>query len=255
MKLFFAVLFAIVLSSPAHALEIFEILGVDADPVLRHSELYGYARPFSAEAHVSIQCPTNCPSRTSVIVCAASAGWFRTDVDLTRTTVPNLTGTMFEGRKNAAEVLDMKRSVMIWRPDRNMQYNIVPDRKGYSEQPGTMKPGEKFEVPGPLQVVKKIEQGTEVIDGHPCRKVLRSIIRYEGAKPLDVTAWEATDLNGFCVQLQYEDKPLFCEDNPCVITILFKTVSFTPDPTLFEVPKDYRKYDDPLELLMPSTPK
>ncbi len=247
MKLLFAVSFAMMLSPAVQAMEIFEILGVDADPVLRHSQLYGYARPYSAEAHVTIRCPTNCPSRTSVIMCAASAGWFRTEVDLTKTTSAD--------GKSAAEVLGMKRSVMIWRPDRNLQYDVVPDRKGYSEQPGTMKPGEKYEPPGPVQVVKKQEQGREAIDGHPCRKILRSIIRYEGAKPLDVTAWEATDLNGFCIQLQYEDKPLFCENAPCVVTILFKTVSFKPDPTLFEVPKDYRKYDDPLELLMPSTAK
>jgi hypothetical protein len=241
LKVLVSTLLALALTSSVRALEIFELLGVDTDPVLKHRQLYGCARAFSAEVYVTIGCSTNCPSRTSVIRCARSVqGWFRNEVDLTKTTFP--------GRRNAAEVWGRERNVIIWRLDRNMEYFIVPDRKGYFEQPGTIKPGEKYEPPRPEPVVRKQQQGTETIDGHPCLKILRAIIPYEGAKPRDVTAWEATDLDGFCIQLQYNDAPIYCENTPCVITILFKKISFKPEPALFEIPKDYRKYEDPLEL-------
>ncbi len=238
-RICFAVWLAFLWTSTSHAFLILECLGVDADPQLRQSQLYGYARPYSAEVQVIIRCPTNCPSRTSVIGCAASAGWLRTDVDLTKTTAVD--------GKTAADLLGVDHSILIWRPDRNMSYRIFPSRKGYFEEPGLIKPDEKYAPPGPLPTLSNKLLGEEVVDNHLCRKYLRTFVPAKGARQYEITVWEAKDLGNFCIQMQYADEPLFCER--CVITMLFKQISFKPDPSLFEVPKGYRKYEDPLKLL------
>ena len=231
---------ACLLSSTSYAFEIFEILRTDADPQFRHEQIYGCSRPYSAEVHVTINCPTNCPSRSSVIQCATSAGWFRTEVDLTKTTA-------MDG-KTAADFLGLNRSITIWRPDRNMSYMVSPTRKGYYELPGLIKPGEKYVPPEPEPLISNKLLGKETIDGHQCLKYHRV---FKGYHINDFTVWEAKDLDDFCIQIQYVDTSLLCEDKPCVITMLFKQISFKPAPSLFEVPKGYQRYDDPLKLLEP----
>ncbi len=232
------------LSSTCHAWLILEILGTDADPWLRHAQLYGHKQPYSAEVEVTISCSTNCPVRRSVIQCADFKGWARTDVDLQKT-------TGIEGR-TAADLLQWDHSILIWRPDRNMSYRICPARKGYYEEPGLIKPGEKYVPPGPEPLIGNKPLDSETIDGHPCLKFQRT---FKGAQLYEMTVWEAKDLGGFCIQMQYTDAPLWCEDSRCTITMLFKKISFKPDPSLFEVPKDYQRYDEPLKLLEPDLAK
>jgi hypothetical protein len=153
--------------------------------------------------------------------------------------------------KTAPDLLGVDHSILIWRPDRNTSYRIFPSRKGYFEEPGLIKPGEKYVPPAPLPLISDKPLAEETIDGHPCRKYLRTYVPAEGAKQYEITVWEAKDLGNFCIQMQYPDEPLFCQR--CVITMLFRRISFKPDPSLFEVPKGYRKYDDPLKLLEPES--
>jgi hypothetical protein len=95
-------------------------------------------------------------------------------------------------------------------------------------------------------VQKKEKLGTEGIDGRQCEKM--HIVKTTGTgMKNDITTWLAKDLSGFPVKtlLQFE----LPRGQTGTSSILFSNiVKGEQEGSLFELPKEYEKYDNLVEL-------
>lgn len=120
------------------------------------------------------------------------------------------------------------RVTSVIRPDKKVTYIIYPNSKSYS-----MLPLSASEAEVANQKLEKKELGKETIDKHPCVKNLATVKTSRGAVVLQATTWNATDMNGFPVQIEMKE-------NGFSTVMHFMNVNLVkPDSRLFDIPAGY----------------
>ena len=101
----------------------------------------------------------------------------------------------------------------------------------------------------PSTVVEKKKIGPETIDGHPCTKY--DAVYYFKDKPAEkykATIWEANDLGGLVIKTEMtvpEDKG----GGGPIVTELKEVKVNAANASMFEVPANYKKVDNMMELM------
>jgi hypothetical protein len=90
-----------------------------------------------------------------------------------------------------------------------------------------------FAASRPGSTVKRVAVGKETLDGHSCQIEEVAVTSSQaGAHPLKMKFWEAEDLQGFPIRIDFERTPGH------TTTVRYKNVVLGPqDPTLFIHPK------------------
>ncbi len=84
--------------------------------------------------------------------------------------------------------------------------------------------------------IRKTEIDRETVNGHPCVKC--DVFASGGGRFISALLWEATDLNGFPVRMDWSKKGVNW-------SVVFLTIDHKPPKAdLFEVPVGYKRYDD-----------
>lgn len=193
-------------------------------------KLFGENQAFSAKAEALLQPAGSSQSITMTMAFAMREGRMRMEFDTTQ-----MVGTVIP--PDAAESLKkigMHKMVNIFRPDTGRSYVIYPGLEAYIEMP---LPGS----PSPEEIEQvKLEQtkiGEETVNGHACIKNRTVAIAPDGTRKEAIT-WNATDLNQFPIQLEFED-----QGNK--VRIQYRDIQMNAPSLLeFEAPKEYTKHED-----------
>lgn len=95
--------------------------------------------------------------------------------------------------------------------------------------------------------VERVAAGEEIVDGHPCHIEDIAITTPNATAPMKLRAWEASDLHGFPVKVEWK------HPNRPSTFIQYKKVSVDPqDPTLFVHPSHC---EAPPDKAPPKSPK
>jgi hypothetical protein len=195
-------------------------------------------RSFSAKVVSTVDVPPG--KQVMNMDIAVLDGDVRTDLDMLAMGA-NLPPQAAEQMKK----MGMDRTVTILKPKAKTMWMLYPSKKAWVEMPlpeaaaASMAPSANAAAAAPVLS----EVGRETIDGHPAIKN-KTVVTGPDGQPREVFLWTATDLQGFPVQLQ-------TMDSGKTMTVLFKNVKLEkPAASLFEAPKDYTRYDDPMKLMM-----
>jgi hypothetical protein len=136
--------------------------------------------------------------------------------------------------QDAIDSLTNLSATLIWRPDKKVVWRSYSypgaSMKGYFEQPLR-----DFDADPPIQNATVLELSKQTIDGHPSA-VNKLTVTDSRGKAWEYTVWNATDLNGFPIRLQW------AEHNTTNV-LLFNNVKLDrPDAALFEPPAS-QKYN------------
>ncbi len=122
-----------------------------------------------------------------------------------------------------------KKSIVIMRFDRKVMWSLMPDQRMYVELPWASQSEWASWVAG--AEVQRQSLGTEQVGAYLCEKS-RVQVTLQG-KVYTSLEWTATQLNGMVVKTQDEKGQWSTE---------YQNVQLGPqDPSLFEVPADYKK--------------
>jgi len=134
------------------------------------------------------------------------------------------------------KALGMEKLITISRPDKKASYMLYPGLQSYVESriQGNEGP-EEFKV-------ETTELGKETVEGHPCVRNKKIIIDKEGTQHESIV-WNATDLKEFPVKIQ-------TAEGDVQVSMLFKDVKLSkPDSSQFDMPTNFKKYDDMMTLM------
>jgi hypothetical protein len=103
----------------------------------------------------------------------------------------------------------------------------------------------------PRVVIEKKQIGSETIDGHPCTKYDSVFyIKDKPAEKYKALLWEAKDLGGLVIRTETvlpPDKAMRGKDK--IVTQLKEIKIGAAKASMFEVPKDYRKVENMMEMM------
>lgn len=141
--------------------------------------------------------------------------------------------------------MGMDNITSIQRPDKKTSLLIYPSLQACVETPMS-----KDEIADATRnyKVEKTKLGRETVEGHACDKNKVVLTGDQGQK-VEATVWNAADLKDFPVRIQMTDP-----DNTVVFT--FKDMKpGRPDPSQFEAPEKFTKYDNVQRLMMAAMAK
>lgn len=141
----------------------------------------------------------------------------------------------------AAQMKEMGMSKMtaITLRDKKLSYIVYPDMKAYLESAGR----ETGTAPAEYKT-KVTKLGEETVDGRNCVKDKVSVTGPDGFTH-ESTVWYAPDLNQFPVEIQTTS------EKGVSTVMIFKDVKLgKPDAAQFDIPADFTKYDNMLNLMM-----
>ena len=153
--------------------------------------------------------------------------------------------------QEGAKTLSLVNCYLLEYPLKDKAFVVFPGKKGYMElDPEKIREmlGDRIEKSNKKKgtVQKKEKLGIEEIDGRQCEKMHIVKVSGTGVKN-DITTWLAKDLSGFPVktELQFE----LPRGQTGTSSILFSNiVKGEQESSLFELPKEYEKYDNLVEL-------
>ncbi len=153
------------------------------------------------------------------------------------------------GKKMWAENPVMQGVVSIHSLDSGKMIMISAANKTYMEQE---KPAERApSIDDPRVVIEKKPIGSETIDGHPCNKY--DAVFYLKDKPAEkykAVIWEAKDLGGLVIRNETMLPPAKAPGGRSKIVTELKEIKVgAAQASLFEVPKDYRKVNNMMEMM------
>lgn len=234
--------------SISFAQSIFEGADGPKDPCFQLVEIYGNNLSFSAKAIVNIIEEDSEDSKPLEIFYDVLEGKIRSVFDITQMS-PGCSG-MFK-----QSGIDLIWTFFILQ-NKNI-FVIYPKLKSYYEVVYDKDKQEEIEFS-----INKITIGKETINKYPCNKY-KIIISISNKKPKEVISWEAIDLKDFPVKIKYESEYNYVlQTKKALITVYFENINFNKPPdSLFEIPKDYKRYNNRSELissitkgLFPATP-
>ena len=134
----------------------------------------------------------------------------------------------------------MDRVACIVAPDKKAMQLIFPSLAAYVETP---LPEDEAAALNKDLKLHKTPLGTETIDGHPCVKNRVVMTDAKGQKA-EAVVWNATDLKGFPVQMQMNDKET-------TVVMRYKEVRLSkPDAKQFDAPAGFTKHADMQQLML-----
>jgi hypothetical protein len=162
-------------------------------------------------------------------------GKSRCEMDMSETqgsqTAPQVTAQM--------KRLGVARLIMITRGDKKLSYLVYPDSKAYVATATGETGGAAAEYK-----TEATKLGDETIDGHSCIKNKIVVTAPDGSAH-ESTVWNASDLNQFPIKIETTS------GNGMDTVLVFKDVKLgKPDDAQFDVPADFKKYDNVMSLMM-----
>ncbi len=195
-------------------------------------KILGDNKTFSAKLEIESTGPTGAPMKVPGKI-AYNDGKSRLEMDMTKGGLP-------EEMLAQVKAMGMAEMVIISRPDKKVAYMIYPGLKAYAEIP--LPESETAEDASKYKVETK-ELGKESVEGQACAKNKVTVID-DKDKKTEFTIWQATDLKKFPVKI-------ISTEEGQASTMTFKEVKLTkPDDSQFDAPKDYKKYDNFMALMM-----
>ena len=195
-------------------------------------KILGDNKTFSAKIEIEAVGPTGTPVKMPGKI-AYNDGKSRMEMDMTKASLP---------AEMLAQVkaMGMDSTVIISRPDKKVAYMIYPGLKAYAEMP--LPEAETAEQLGKYKVDTK-ELAKETIEGQACSKN-KVTVTDDKDKKTEFTIWQATGLKKFPVKI-------VTTEGGQASTMTFKEVKLTkPDDAQFDAPKDFKKYDNFMALMM-----
>lgn len=148
-------------------------------------------------------------------------------------------GNLPPGAAAQMKAMGLDRIVSISLPGKKASYLIYPGMQSYVENPladTTDDTGTNNSNMAATAI------GKETIDGHDCVKNHVVLTDKNGVKS-EYTAWDATDLNNFPVQIESSERG-------STVTMIYTDVSLQkPDASVFVVPDGFTKYSSPQEMM------
>ena len=188
--------------------------------------LFGSNNAFTAAATTKILDPQQ---QTEIMVMpmtyAFLAGKARSEVDMTQVSGKSLA----PGSNAIFKQMGVDRMVTITRPDKQVMIIVYPGLASYAETPLS------------AADVQTANAGTEMVDGHPCRKEKLTISSRDNKQ--EGFVWRATDLKDFPIKIQLS------HTNGATVTSYTNIKFDKPDLKLFEPPVEFDKYDSVEQML------
>jgi len=131
------------------------------------------------------------------------------------------------------KTMGLGTTVQIFRADKKLSYFLYPNLSAYVATPlqnADAKPASDFKV-------NITELGKETVGGHPCVKNKVVVTDHEGAT-YESTVWNATDLKKFPIKIEIP------KQDQTITLALSNIKTGKPDAALFELPANYKKYDN-----------
>lgn len=184
------------------------------------------------------------------IACAISASGASAPFELPRqysaeieSTVGGATSTMkmwVDGNKNRTEMSSQGESVIaITRGDIKRVYSLMPSQKKYMELPMTDAQAQKAD---PTAIDPKAQWenlGTEAIDGRTCNK-------YKVTTPSPANPEQSVSTLFYFDAKDNAPVRVVVGEGGSMIVVNYKKFQLgAPDPSVFEIPKDYEKFAMP----------
>jgi hypothetical protein len=132
------------------------------------------------------------------------------------------------------------RVTSVIRPDKKATYIIYPNAKSFSTMPLS---GADAEIT--TQKLEKKELGKETLDKHPVVRNISTVKNSKGGVVLQATTWNATDLNGFPIQIELK------ENGFSTIMHFININMVKPDSRLFDIPAGYVDENAPAKKTAP----
>ncbi|HMP81760.1 MAG TPA: DUF4412 domain-containing protein [Verrucomicrobiota bacterium] len=194
-------------------------------------KLFGDIKAFSAVCDMRMLDPDGSPTFSGPMDFALLDGKMCVEVDLLKMTAKDMPPGAAEAMKQAG----MDRVISIVRTDKKNQAIIYPGLKSCVEMPLPKKQADALD--DKSSKIEKSELGKEKIDGRDCTKN-KVVIKNDKGETQEFTVWNAADLKDFPVQIET------VQDGQKIV-MLFKQVKLDkPAAAKFEIPADYKKYDD-----------
>ena len=173
-------------------------------------------------------------------------GMSRVDMDITKVEQKESDSVMKEYFADLKKVGTVE-SASIFNPNQKSMFTILPKLKVYLQQPI---PDDALEQLKRRPKPERVELGKEKVDGHPCTKYKLSFDKevmdvWRTWETPSAIVWSADDLNGCPLRIQVINST--GETNG---TCVFKDIKTNkPASSLFEPPKDFKKFDNSQEFL------
>ena len=196
-------------------------------------KILGDNKTFSAKLEIEANGPTGAPMKMPGKI-AYNDGKSRMEMDMTK-------GGMPEEMLAQIKAMRMDNMIIISRPDKKVAYMIYPGLKAYAEEP--LPESETAAVDLSKYKVETKELGKESVEGQACVKN-KITVTDDKDKKTEFTIWQATDLKKFPVKI-------ISNEGGESSTMTFKEVKLAkPDDAQFDAPKDFKKYDNFMALMM-----
>jgi len=143
----------------------------------------------------------------------------------------------------------MQGMVTLHFMDTQKMIMMSPANKTYMEQPLDSKQTPALD--DPRVVIEKKQIGSETIDGHPCIKYDSVFyIKDNPSEKYKAVLWEAKDLGGLIIRNETTLPPGKMGGGERKAVTELKDVKIgAAQASLFEVPKDYRRVDNMMEMM------
>jgi outer membrane lipoprotein-sorting protein len=200
-------------------------------------KFFGDVKAFSATATMRVLDKSQKETTSMVMGYAFDNGKIRMEMDLSKMKNAQMSPQAIAAMKQ----MGMDRSVIITIPEKRVMLMVYPGLQSYAEMPV---PDASSSAAAPKDKDETKEIGNETVDGHPCVKNQHSYTSDSGKTQAAIT-WNATDLKGFPVQIQIEDKA-----TGSTTMMLYKDIKLTaPDSKEFQTPDGFTKYDN-IQMMM-----
>jgi hypothetical protein len=153
------------------------------------------------------------------------------------------------GNKMRSENPMMQGMVNLHFLDSRKMILMSTTNKTYMEQ--EMQQERAPSIDDPRVVIEKKQIGSETIDGHPCNKYDAVFyLKDKQAEKYKATLWEAKDLGGLAIRNETILPPEKAPGGRGKIMTELKEIKVgAAQASLFEVPKDYRKVNNMMEMM------
>jgi hypothetical protein len=203
--------------------------------------LFGDHKAFSAKASIRVLDKDSRETMRCPMDFALLDNKVRVDIDITQ-----MKGKMVEGQDlSGLKQMGMEKLSSVFRPDRKEIVIIYPGLEACMVNP---LPAEDLTALEKPPKITRTDMGKETIDGHSCSKI-RLTMTDAGKHQTEAFVWEASDLNNFPVQIQTTEK------TDTLIMRFSNVKTDKPDATRFEMPKGYKKYSSPQEMMQGAAAK
>lgn len=193
-------------------------------------ELFKANPVFSATMQTAINGPQGAMNVTSTTV--YDHGNSRSEMNMANVSAPNVP----PGAIAQMKAIGMDDVVTIATTAKTNILTIYPNLKAYVSNP--LPPSAANTVKPNVQITKL---GDETVAGHSCVK--NKVVVTTGGETHEFTAWNATDLNNFPVQITISEQGMSA-------TMTYRNVSFgNVSASQFRAPAGYKSYDSIPELM------